>query len=104
MARGFARDLRERFLGFHGVIHSLKDIRTARETNLQKAMRSPFPCRKGGRGDRSMAADAKDTADENDEAAVGRWGNPRNPLIRLIRDSDTAGRKGRARTGGWAER
>ena len=27
-----------------------------------------------------------------DEAAVGMWGNPRNPLIRLIRDSDTAGR------------
>ena len=39
--------------GFPGVIYSLKAIRTARETNLQKAMRSPFPCRKGGRGDRS---------------------------------------------------
>ncbi len=48
MARGCARGL-----GFHGVIYSLKAIRTARETNLQKAMRSPFPCRKGGRGDRS---------------------------------------------------
>ena len=29
--------------------------------------------------------------------------NPRNPLIRIIRDSDTAGRRGRARTGGWAD-
>ena len=27
----------------------------------------------GGRGDRSMAADAKDIADGKDEAAVGRW-------------------------------
>ena len=27
-----------------------------------------------------MAADAKDIADENDEAAVERWGNPRNPF------------------------
>ncbi len=64
MARGFARDLRERFLGFYGVIYSLKAIKTARETNLQKAMRSPFPCRKGGRGDRSIAAgDAKDIAE-----------------------------------------
>ena len=43
-------------LDFHGVIHSLKAIKTARDTNLQKAMRSPFPCRKGGRGDRSIAA------------------------------------------------
>ncbi len=48
MARGCARGL-----GFQGVIYLLKAIRTARETNLQKAMRSPFPCRKGGRGDRS---------------------------------------------------
>ena len=23
---------------------------------------------------------------------AGEWGNPRNPLIRLIRDSDTVGR------------
>ena len=59
----------ERFFGVHGLIHSLKAIRTARDTNLQKAMRSPFPCRKGGRGDRS---------------AVGRCG--------VIRDSDTVER------------
>ena len=78
MARGFARDLRERFLDFHGVIHLLKAIRTAGDTNLPKAMRSPFPRRKGGQGDRSCGR------------AVG--GNPRNPLIRLIRDSDTDGR------------
>ena len=32
-------------LGFHGVIHSLKAIKTAMDTNLQKATRSPFPCR-----------------------------------------------------------
>ena len=37
-----------------------------------------------------MAADAKDTADGNDEAAVGRCGVIR--VIRLIRDSDTVGR------------
>ena len=74
MARGFARGLRE----FHGIIHSPKAIKTARDTNLQKAMCSPFPCRKGGRGDRFCGR------------AV--WGNPRNPLIRLIRDSDTVGR------------
>ena len=59
-------------MGFYGVIHSLKAIKTARETNLQKTMCSPFPTRKGGRGDRSMAADAKDIADGNDEAVAGR--------------------------------
>ena len=32
-------------LGFYGVIHSLKAIKTAREINHQKAMRAPFPCR-----------------------------------------------------------
>ena len=53
MAMGFARDLSERFLGFYDV----KAIRTARETNHQKAMRSPFPRRKGGRGDRSCEKD-----------------------------------------------
>ena len=47
----------ERVLGVHGVIHSRKAIRTDRETNRQKAMRSPFPCRKGGRGDRSSEKD-----------------------------------------------
>ena len=53
MARGFARDLSERFLGFYDVIHSVKAIRIARDTNHQKATRSPLPRRKGGRGDRS---------------------------------------------------
>ena len=39
------------------------------------------------------AGDAKDTADGNDEAAEGRWGVIRVIcVIRLIRDSDTAGR------------
>ena len=64
MAMGFARGLYERGLGFYGVIHSLKAIRTARETNLQTVMRSPFPRRKGGRGDRAMAVGpATDTAE-----------------------------------------
>ena len=45
MAMGFARALNERGLDFYGIIHSLKAIRTARETNHQKAMYSPFPCR-----------------------------------------------------------
>ena len=53
MAMGFAKGNSERFLGFYGVIYSRKAIRIARETNRQTAMRSPFPCRKGGRGDRS---------------------------------------------------
>ena len=75
---GLARDCSRGFFGFYGVIHSPKAIRTARETNLQKAMRSPFPCRKGGRGDRS---------------AVGRCGVIRVIcVIRLIRDSDTVER------------
>ena len=40
-----------------------------------------------------MAVDVKDTADGNDEAAVGRCGVIRVIcVIRLIRDSDTAGR------------
>ena len=47
-----ARIVRE-VLGVHGVIHSPKAIKTARDTNHQTAMCSPFPCRKGGRGDRS---------------------------------------------------
>ena len=47
MASGFARDLRERVFGFYGVIHSVKAIKTARETNYQKAMRSPFLAEKG---------------------------------------------------------
>ena len=47
-----ARIVRE-VLGIHGVIHSPKAIKTARDTNHQTAMCSPFPCRKGGRGDRS---------------------------------------------------
>ena len=47
MARGCAKGL-----GFHGVIYLLKAIRTARDTNLQKAMRSPFLVGKGP-GDRS---------------------------------------------------
>ena len=34
MAMGFARDLSERFLGFYGVIHSVKAIKTVRDTNL----------------------------------------------------------------------
>ena len=50
------------------------------------------------------AGRAKDTADGNDEAAVGRGGVIRViRVICLIRDSDTAG-WGRARTGGGAER
>ena len=58
----------------------------------------------GGREDRSAAADAKDTADGNDKAAAGRCGVIRVIcVIRLIRDSDTVGRR-RARTGGGAER
>ena len=89
MAMGFARDLRGRFLGFYGIIHSPKAIRTDRETNRQKAMRSPFPCRKGGRGDRS---------------AAGRCGVIRAiPKSATIRDSDKAG-WGQARTGGWVAR
>ena len=51
----FCEGLYEVGLDFHGVIHSPKAIRIARDANLQKAMRSPFPRRKGGRGDRSMA-------------------------------------------------
>ena len=47
----FARGMCERFLGFHGVIHSFKAIRTARETTRQKAMRPPFLVGKGP-GDR----------------------------------------------------
>ena len=48
-----------------------------------------------------MAADVKDTAEGNDEAAVGMCGVIRAIcVIRLIRDSDTDGRSGRARTGG----
>ena len=47
---GLARNLSERVFGVHGVIQSLKAIRTARETNHQKAMRSPFPRRKGAGG------------------------------------------------------
>ena len=48
----------------------------------------------GGRGDRAMAAGrAKDTADGNDEAAVGRGRVIRVIcVIRLIRDSDMVGR------------
>ena len=42
---GFARDLSEGDLGFHGAIHSLKAIKTALDANLQKAMCSPFPRR-----------------------------------------------------------
>ena len=41
----FCEGLRERGLGFYGVIHSPKAIKTARDTNHQKAMRSPFHCR-----------------------------------------------------------
>ena len=41
VCEGFAREV----FGVHGVLHSLKAIKTARDTNLQKAMRSPFPCR-----------------------------------------------------------
>ncbi len=47
--RGIARG----GLGFYGVIHSPKAIETARETNRQKAMRSPFLVGKGP-GDRSL--------------------------------------------------
>ena len=64
----------------------------------------------GGRGDRSMAADVKDTADGNDEAAVGMgWARTGGwvvgviRVIRVIRDSDTVG-TGRARTGGEVAR
>ena len=57
MAMGFAKGLCERVLGVHGVIHSPKAIRTDLDTNHQKTMRSPFPCRKGGRGDRSSKKD-----------------------------------------------
>ena len=86
---GSSEGLLERFFGFYGVIYSRKAIKISRETNRQTAMRSPFPCRKGGRGDRSMAADVKDTADGNDEAAAGRGGVIRAiRVIRLIRDSD----------------
>ena len=33
MVMGFARGMYERFLGFHGVIHSRNAIKAARETN-----------------------------------------------------------------------
>ena len=46
LAKGH-KGLCERGLGFYGVIHSLKAIKTARDTNLQKAMWAPFPCRPG---------------------------------------------------------
>ena len=47
---GFARDLSDGGLDFYGIIHSVKAIRTAMDTNHQKAMCSPFPCRKGAGG------------------------------------------------------
>ena len=42
---GSSEGLCEGGWGFYGVIHSPKAIRTALDANLQKAMRSPFPCR-----------------------------------------------------------
>ena len=51
---GLPRGMCERFLGFYGVIHSRNAIKAARETNRQKAMRSPFLVGKGP-GDRSFA-------------------------------------------------
>ena len=57
-----------------------------------------------------MAADVKDTADGNDEAAVGMWGNlrnlrnPFNPRFRhggaVEGHARVEGRRGEARTGG----
>ena len=40
----------ERFCEGNGVIYSPKTIKTARDTNFQTAMRSPFPYRKGAGG------------------------------------------------------
>ena len=112
---GSSEGLLERFFGFYGVIYLRKAIKTARETNHQKTMCSPFPCRKGDRGDRSckkdrhrglslwvMAAGMRRTQRSgNDKAAVGMCGVIRAiRVIRLIRDSDTAGRSRWARTGG----
>ena len=68
--------------GIHGVIHSPKAIRIARDTNHQTAMCSPFLVGKGA-GWIGLRQ--------------GGGGNPRNPLIRLIRDSDTAAGTGHAR-------
>ena len=77
------------------MIHSLKAIKTAMDTNRQKAMRSPFPRRKGGRGDRAMAVGhAKDIAEEKDEAAVGWW--VVSPLTSCLLLGD--------RACGWADR
>ena len=55
MVRGFARDLSDGGIGLARGLHErvwgsgrdpfVQSIRTARETNRQKAMRSPFPCR-----------------------------------------------------------
>ena len=47
MARGFARGLCERFLGFYGVIHSPKAIRTARDTNLSESHALPLSLEEG---------------------------------------------------------
>ena len=73
---GIAREWREG-VGFHGVIHSPKAIKAARETNHQKAMRrGDRACEK----DRHRGLSLQMMAVGNDEAAVGWW-----VVIRLIR-------------------
>ena len=74
VCEGFER----RGFGVHGVIRSFKAIRTPRETNHQKAMCSPFPCRhrRSLQGVKRITGAggiglAKDIADGNDEAVAG---------------------------------
>ena len=77
---GFARGMARGFFGFMALSIRAKPSKQPWMQTFKKAMRSPFPRRKGGR---------------DGGRAVG--GNPRNPLIRLIRDSDTVGWRGEDR-------